>query len=85
MFDVAVFAVDGRVAPVAEEGLLAFLDPTRLGVGAVDDLCLFAFCLDVLARPGRAGNDGGVNDGAACPVTFSPRCSSWLLMSTSSF
>ncbi len=72
MFHIAVFAVDGRVAPVAKEGLLAFLDPAGVGVGAVDDPGLTLLILHVLARPGRAGDDGGVDDGPAGALHFQP-------------
>lgn len=62
---VAVFAVDCRVAPVAEEGVFAFLDPARFTVGAVNESGLLAFTFDVLPRACSAGDDGGINDGPA--------------------
>lgn len=59
MLDVAVVAVHRRVTAVAKKGLLAFLDPAGISVGTVDDLGLLVLAIHLLARPGRAGDDGG--------------------------
>ena len=59
-------AVDARVASAAMEGMLAFLDPARLGIGAVDAPGLLAIALHMLPGPGGAGDGGG----PACTLRF---------------
>lgn len=50
--------------------MLAFLDPADIRVGAVDDLRLLAFVFHMLPRARGAGDDGSVDDSAACALHF---------------
>ena len=65
VLDVAVFGVHSAVAAVAEEGLVALLDPARLIVGAVHHVSLtLVIDFDVLVGASRTLDDGGIDDGA---------------------
>ena len=66
MLDAAVFAVDCRVSPVAEEGVFAFSTQRFTGGRRCQRVWLARLTFDVLPQACSAGDDGGINDGPAC-------------------
>ncbi len=67
---IAVFGVGGGVATVAVVGLLAFLDPARVRIGAGRHLWFLFADLDGHARTGGTFDDGGVHNRARAALDF---------------